>query len=84
MLEVSNEACTRSKIDEGVLLSLHEHQNFLFNKVDLKLPIVSTEGPVLIGVYVDDITLGCLFVLVWIENLNLLNKMALHVISTHF
>lgn len=47
-----------SKIARGVLLSLREHQNFLFNKVDLKLPVVSTEDPVSIGFYVDDITLG--------------------------
>lgn len=47
-----------SKIDEGILFSLCEHQNLLFNKVDSKLPVVSTEDPVLIGFYVDDITLG--------------------------
>lgn len=41
-----------SKIDEGVLFSLCEHQNLYFNKVDSKLPVVSTEDPVLIGFYV--------------------------------
>lgn len=39
-------------------MSLHEHQNFLFNTVDPKLPIVSTEDPVFIGFYVDDTPLG--------------------------
>lgn len=58
MLEVSNWAYSISEIDEGVLLSLHEHQNFLFNKADLKLRAVSTKDPVFIGFYVDDITLG--------------------------
>lgn len=58
MLEVSNRAYTVSRIDKGVLLSIREHQNFLFNKIDLKLPVVSAEDPVFIGFYVDDITLG--------------------------
>lgn len=39
-------------------MSLHEHQNFVFNKVDLKLPVVSREDPVFIGFYVDYITSG--------------------------
>lgn len=40
------------------MLEVTKHPNFLFNKVDLKLPIVSTKGPAFIGFYADDITSG--------------------------
>lgn len=66
-------------------MSLHVHQNFLSNKVDLKFPIVSTEDPLFLGFYVDDTTLGetaaslfpfcqVLFGPLWTENLKLLIK----------
>lgn len=58
VLEVSNGAHTVSKISKGVVLSLHVHQNFLSNKVDLKFPIVSTKDPLFLGFYIDDITSG--------------------------
>lgn len=85
VLEVSNGAHTVSKISKGVVLSLHVHQNFLSNKVDIKLPIVSTKDPLFLGFYIVDITLGetpaslfdfakCLFGLLWTENLKLLIK----------
>lgn len=66
-------------------MSLHVHQNFLSNKVDLKFPIVSTKNPLFLGFYIDDITSGetpdslfdfakCLFGPLWTENLKLLIK----------
>lgn len=58
VLEVSNGTHTVSKISKGVVLSLHVHQNFLSNKVDLKFPIVNTKDPLFLGFYIDDITLG--------------------------
>lgn len=39
-------------------MSLHEHQGFLFNKVDIKLLVVSTADPVFVQFYVDDVSLG--------------------------
>lgn len=44
-------------------MSLNDNQCFLFcfvflNKVDIQISIVSTEDPVLMEFYVDDVTLG--------------------------
>lgn len=95
VLEVSNGAHTVSKISKGVVLSLHIHQNFLFNKVDLKFPIVSTKDPLFLGFYIDYTTSGetpaSLFpfcqMLVWATldwESKTVNKTSLRVISTHF
>lgn len=55
MLEVLNGI---SKISKGAVLSLHVHQSFLSNKVDLEFPIVSTEDLLFLDFYIDDTTLG--------------------------